>query len=149
MAAPIPDAIREQHIETIIEKVSEGMPLTQACKMVGIGVRTFHEWRERDPELSARMARAREYGFDEIAVNAMEIVDEIPPSGEKGYDSAAVAWAKNRAWVRLQLLAKWDPRRYGEKLAIGGAADLPPVQSNVTVDAAEAYKTLLGSGGDK
>lgn len=23
---------------------------------------------------------------------------------------------KARAWVRLQLLAKWDPKRYGERL---------------------------------
>jgi hypothetical protein len=33
-------------------------------------------------------------------------------------------------------LAKWDPRRYGEKLAIGGAADLPPVQTETALDVA-------------
>ena len=31
--------------------------------------------------------------------------------------------------TRLKLLAKWDPKRYGEKLALGGADDLPPIKT--------------------
>jgi hypothetical protein len=35
---------------------------------------------------------------------------------------------KLKVWGMLQLLAKWQPVRYGDKVQIGGAPDLPPVQ---------------------
>jgi hypothetical protein len=35
--------------------------------------------------------------------------------------------AKLRIDTRLKLLSKWDPKRYGEKLALGQADDLAPL----------------------
>ena len=54
--------------------------------------------------------------------------------------------AKLRIDTRLKLLAKWNPRKWGDKLAVGGAEDLPAIRSDVlvTLDPSEAYKKLLG-----
>ena len=32
------------------------------------------------------------------------------------YDNAHVAWLRNRAEYRLKLLAKWNPKKYGDRM---------------------------------
>lgn len=80
---------------------------------------------ESDDELAAEIARAREEGFDAIAVEALAIIDEEPEriATEHGLkrDPAAVNWQKARFEARLKLLAKWDPKRYGELIKHGNA----------------------------
>lgn len=116
------DAITDR----IIVGLTAGTPLTVLCKPDDMPcVTTVYNWMSADAELSEAIARARDLGYDAIAKEAMTIIDTPPErvittSGEdrteSRYDSAAVQWAKNRAEVRLKLLAKWDPKRYGEKL---------------------------------
>jgi hypothetical protein len=36
-----------------------------------------------------------------------------------------VQWAKNRVELRLKLLAKWNPKRYGDKVQVAGDAENP------------------------
>ena len=82
---------------------------------------------------SPHASRAREIGQDVIAEEAMAIVDEIPQEasswsrdgGSSHVDGAHVTWLKNRAEMRLKLLAKWNPKRYGDKVDVnhgGGVA---------------------------
>lgn len=132
--------------DAVVERLEQGIPLAHVCREGGMpSLRSVYDWIDANPEFSARIARARRTGHDVIATDALTIADELPPTTAMGStDTGFVAWQKNRVWTRLQLLAKWDPKRYGEKLAVGGAADLPPISSNVTVDAAESYKRLLG-----
>lgn len=116
-------------IERIVSGLSAGTPLTVICDSDDMPAdRTVREWAEKDEELSAAIARARDAGFDRIAVEALSIIDAEPErvvsvseDGERSserIDSAAVQWAKNRAELRLKLLAKWDPKRYGDKAEI-------------------------------
>lgn len=87
----------------------------------------------------------------EIIAIADEADVEVVFEGEtRRLDLSATAIARNRLRVdsRKWVASKLLPKVYGDKLALGGAADLPPIQSNVTIDAAEAYKTLLGGGND-
>ena len=37
---------------------------------------------------------------------------------------------KLRIETRLKLLAKWSPKKYGEKMAVGGADDLPAIKTD-------------------
>jgi hypothetical protein len=62
-----------------------------------------------------------------------------------GIDGGDVQNRKLRIETRLKLLAKWDPKRYGERVAVGGAEDMPPIKSAVTMTmtAEEAYKRML------
>ena len=75
-----------------------------------------YDWMIKDEQFSERIAQARARGHDAIAETALEIADEPPPSDATGKsDAGYVAWQKNRIWTRMQLLAKWSPKKYGER----------------------------------
>ena len=105
-------------MEIIADQIAEGTPLREICRQPGMpSWRAAYQWMEEDLEFAARIARSRELGFDAIAAQSLEIVDEKPERGPDGkIDSASVAHAKLRAEHRLKLLAKWSPKKYGEKV---------------------------------
>lgn len=73
----------------------------------------------QDEDFAQRIARAREVGHDIISEDCLNIADEPPPSDATGKtDSGYVAWQKNRIWTRTQLLAKWNPKKYGDRSAV-------------------------------
>lgn len=145
-----PQPVPQQHVEAICEWIAQGQTLREWCRQNKVHYSTVYLWLEKDAEFARRFARARDIGADAIADEAIEIIDTFPmesvSEGGSHIDSAHVAWLRNRAEYRLKLLAKWNPKKYGDKLAIGGADDLPAIQSNVTLDAAEAYKRMIGGG---
>ena len=92
--------------------------------------RTVYDWLERDANLSAQVALAREAGYDAIAVESLTIMDSQPlavfdEAGNKRYDPGSIAWNKNRAEHRLKLLACWNPRKYGTKVQLAGDPNNP------------------------
>jgi hypothetical protein len=78
---------------------------------------------ERD-NVSLAIARAREDGFDAIALDALKIADygddDFVEDGEGNLrpNHELVQRSKLRVDTRLKLLAKWDPKRYGDKTAV-------------------------------
>jgi hypothetical protein len=121
-----PSIFTPEKASSIIDCVSNGIPLAQAVKKNGVGLHTWYDWVAKDAELSARFARARASGHEIIATETLAIADEQPPLTERGgVDPGFVAWQKNRIWTRMQLLAKWDPKRYGDKVTVGGDSDNP------------------------
>ncbi len=117
---------KERIKEIVIERVSAGIPLAQVVRELQFGLRTWYDWMEQSPELAARFARARELGFDIIAASTLDIADEKPERTQNGgIDSGSVQHAKLRIETRLKLLAKWDPKRYGEKVELSGDPDRP------------------------
>ena len=145
----------QERADEICARVSEGEPLAAVCRDMGIGLSTVYDWMGVHQEFAGAIARARVAGFDMIALEALKIADTpVDAIREKSTKDGieitredALGHRKLQVETRLKLLAKWDPKRYGDKLAIGGAEDLPPVQQNVTLDPSEAYKRLLGGGG--
>lgn len=126
----------DQAVDEICLRLSEGEPLRAICRSDGMPAwRTVYDWIDAHPDFAARFARAREQGFDAIAEDTLELMDEKPERCETQFgdkvDPGYVQWQKNRVEQRMKLLAKWNPKRYGEKLAVGGASDLPPVQQAV------------------
>ncbi len=81
---------------------------------------TVYRWKAENADLSNRIARAREAGFDAIAEECLEIADEtafdtiIGDNGDRP-NSEWITRSKLRVETRLKLLAKWDPKRYGDK----------------------------------
>ena len=80
----------------------------------------------------ASIAHAREAGFDAIAEECLEIADETAFDtviNDNGYraNTEWISRSKLRVETRLKLLAKWDPKRYGEKVDVnhGGQGDNP------------------------
>jgi hypothetical protein len=121
VAKPRPTKRTPEIVDAIIEAVSNGEPLAPAVRSHGVGLTTWYDWCKADPELAERIARAREAGEDIIAADTLRIVDEPPPITPMGTtDSGHVAWAKSRAEARLKLLAKWNPKKWGDKIELGG-----------------------------
>lgn len=119
----------DEIVTTIVDRVSAGEPLARVCRDPGMPApRTFYDWVAADPDLSARFARARECGFDAIADECFDLADEEPEfettaHGQKR-DAAYVAWKRAQIDTRLKLLAKWDPKRYGERLEQSGSVEI-------------------------
>lgn len=95
-------------VAAICERLGKGEPLAQIGRDEGMpAYRTVKDWMDERPDVAAAISRAREEGFDAIANSCMDIADSTDDKPD---------CRKVRIWTRLQLLAKWDPKRYGERL---------------------------------
>jgi hypothetical protein len=118
----------------ICEKLSKGIPLAEICREEDMpAVRTVSAWKEAHEDFAAAFARAREDGFDQIAADCLAIADETHNDSvdtENGPRANAewIARSKLRVETRLKLLAKWDPKRYGERMQLAGDPDAPLMQ---------------------
>ena len=61
---------------------------------------------------ASRIARARDSGVDSIADECVELSD-IEPA-----DQVQAAWRRTQIDTRLKLLAKWSPKKYGDRTAV-------------------------------
>lgn len=109
----------------IVERISTGETLRAICRDEHMPAwRTVYDWLESNKSFAAAISRARDLGFDAIAESTLEMLDETPERCETQFgskvDQGHVQWQKNRAEQRLKLLAKWSPKKYGEKLEIDG-----------------------------
>jgi len=110
----------------IIEGLCDGVPLRELCRQDGMpNWRTVYEWISADEEFAARIAHARDLGFDAIAEEILDIADDgtndwVERKRKDGstdvvLDSEHVQRSKLRIETRLKLLAKWSPKKYGDK----------------------------------
>ena len=104
--------------------------------------RTVYDWLNASEDFATRFARAREIGTDAIAEDTLKIIDTPPAKvydkdGFERIDSGHVTWQKNRVEHRLKLLAKWNPKRYGDKTIVSGDNENPitVTQRSETIDA--------------
>lgn len=134
---PAPSKFTQEIFDEICARLSKGEPLAQICRDEGMPIAgTVRDWCDKDERLAIAYARARDEGFDAIAMDALKIVDEEPERYDtemgKRIDPGSVQWAKNRAEQRLKLLAKWDPKRYGDRVTTEHTgANGGPIQSEV------------------
>ena len=125
----------------ICERLGKGETMRQICRDEHMPHWTqVYEWLARDDSLSLRVAHAREAGYDALAEESLAIMDGEPlavfdEGGNKRYDSGSIAWNKNRAEHRLKLLACWNPKKYGNKVAVGGDPGNPiKIEAQVEAD---------------
>ena len=124
---PRPTKRTPEVVEEILQRLADGEPLAVICRSDDKFPHpsAWLDWIRADESLAIAYAHARDVGADAIATQALEIIDAEPErvvdvdaegkTSSKRIDSAAVAWAKNRAEMRLKLLAKWNPKKYGDK----------------------------------
>jgi hypothetical protein len=112
---------REPLITEICQRLSLGEPLAQICRDLHMPDRTtVFDWAKENESISQRIAHARIEGFDAIADECLEIADkstdDFKPSAQgPAFNPEHVQRSKLRVETRLKLLAKWDPKRYGDK----------------------------------
>lgn len=119
-----PSKLTSAVLKRIVDGLSEGTPLTVICSPAAMpSDRTVRDWMDANPEVSAAIAGAREAGFDRIALDALAIADNteqdtiLTDKGSEIPNSEWISRSKLRVETRLKLLAKWDPKRYGERMA--------------------------------
>lgn len=129
-----PSLYTPEIIDELCERLSNGEPMAAICREEGMPSHvTVWNWMndKTDPEraafVSESIARAREVGEDVIAAQVLEIVDQNPERvatmhGDQ-IDSGDVSNRRMRAEYRLKLLAKWNPKRWGEKVDLTTQGD--------------------------
>lgn len=117
----------------ICERIANGEPLRQICRDEHMpNWSTVYDWMDADEEFSQRFARAREKGEEAIAAECLDIADDtsqdmIDTAYGPRLNTEHVQRSKLRIETRLKLLAKWNPKKWGEKVDLnhGGQADNP------------------------
>lgn len=123
----------------IVHRMSHGEPLREICRDEHMPHWTVvYDWQKTNEEFSLRIAQARELGEEAIAQQCLEIADDDTRDWEMvrdkdgnvtgvKVDGEHVQRSKLRIETRLKLLAKWNPRKWGEKVDLnhGGQPDNP------------------------
>ena len=107
---PVPQDLAD----SLVGWISNGRPLREWCRQPEHPEwRTVYDWMDKDEAFAARIARAREDGHDVIADKCIELADTVPS------DQTEVAWRRLQIETRLKLLAKWNPKKYGDRMDLG------------------------------
>lgn len=134
-----PTLCTPQVIDYICQELAKGIPLTVICRghdqdgeplPVGDVPRpglmpkpvTVIAWQAEDPAIDSAILRAREAGEVALLEQCMDIADDERHDWElskKGVvtNEVAIGRAKLRIETRLKLLAKFNPRKWGDKIA--------------------------------
>lgn len=142
---------REAAITRVVESLSSGIPLAEVCRQEGMpSDHTIRNWMDEDQVTASAIARAREAGFDQIALDALKIADHSDgdfvedKDGNERPNHEMVNRSRLRVETRLKLLAKWDPKRYGDQLNLNHSGAI----QNTTSEHLNARLThLLGKAG--
>lgn len=131
-------------VEEVCERLSRGEPLAKICRDDHMPhPSTFRDWMEGDEALSRDIARARDAGEDWLAAECLEIADTPCEGVTEKYEQVTIDnpdhpdgpavkefqlterkigdmldHRKLRIHTRMQLLAKWNPKKYGDRQTI-------------------------------
>ncbi len=134
-----PSKYTPELVEEIAERLAKGETMSSICRCEDMPGRvTVYDWMALYPIVAEQIARAREDGHDFIAEDCLNIADDngkdtrILDDGREVTDADVVQRAKLRIETRLKLLAKWNPKKYGDKMDLTSGGDkLPQVTVNV------------------
>lgn len=135
-----PSSFTQATADAICERLMEGESLRTVCLSDNMPkATTVFRWLADDRYAAFReqYARAREAQAERMAEEILQIADDGANDTYKTEDGEAVnhdvvARSRLRVDARKWLASKLAPKKYGEKLALGGASDLPPLQVAAT-----------------
>lgn len=150
-----PSIFTQELADEICNRIAEGESLRAICRgdnvpPAGTILRWVTEKEAFREQYEFAMEQRAEGLFDEMFEIADETcLDTISTKDGERPNAEWISRSRLRVDVRKWALSKMMPKKYGDKVQIGGAPDLPPIQSNVTVDPGEAYKLLLAGRKDE
>ena len=110
----------------ILDKLADGKPMKVICKEEGMPCyMSVLRWQRRHPEFGDLVARAKVDGTHALADECIEIADE---------KKADPADRRVHIDTRLRLIGKWNATIYGDKVAVGGADDMPAIKTSQQLD---------------
>lgn len=122
-----PSSYTQEIADEICERIAGGETLSSVCRDERMPMRrTIYDWIVSNETFSAHIARARELGADAIADDTLRIADTpvdayIEKAGKDGVEITkkdAIEHRRLQVDTRLKLLAKWCPKKYGEKVGV-------------------------------
>lgn len=104
---------------------------------------TIMAWIEADKVISDKYARAKEAQADFMADEILDIADDAKNDWmeRNAANGENIGWQVNgehvqRSRLRIEsrkwLASKLKPKKYSEKVQVGGSDDLPPIEHKVT-----------------
>lgn len=135
-----PSEFTQELADSICERLISGESLRTICDGDEMpGKSTVCRWLATNEAFRDQYARAREMQADILADETLDIADDGRNDWIEKYnkDGDAVGWQVNgeaigrsklRVDARRWYAGKLAPKKYGDKLALGGADDLPPVR---------------------
>lgn len=102
----------------ILEKLANGVPLAVICREPGMpSRRTVGNWRKAHADFDTAFGEARDDGYDVIA-SRIRATARGKNEDNGGDSTGDVQRDKLIVDTDLKLLAKWDPRRYGDRVSM-------------------------------
>jgi hypothetical protein len=113
-----PSILTPEVIAVIADRLAVGEPLACICRDAGMpSARSVARWTSENTWVSATIAGAREDGEEYLMAECLTIADSATATTAfGGYDGGHIQEKKLRIETRLKLLAKWNPKKYGDKL---------------------------------
>jgi hypothetical protein len=128
-----PSTFTQEVADTICGRLAEGESLRSICSDDDMPSKTtVCKWLASDahPGFADQYARAREAQADHEFDGLCALADEPPEKKPDGsVDPGWVQHQKLRIDTRKWALSKLAPKKYGDKIAVGGADDLPPIKT--------------------
>ena len=124
--------LQSEQRKKILEGLADGKSLRSICRASAMpAISTVMEWCANDPAWAEQYARARAAGDDAMAEDIQDIADkdDLDPNDKKVRIDA-------RKW----LLAKRQPKKYGDKQIIGSDPE-NPLPSGFVVNLVKAEKS--------
>lgn len=112
---------RDFHAE-ICEWIAQGKTLRDYSRQpTKPSYGTIYDWLEVDNEFSSRFARARKIGEQVIAQECLAIADDGSNDWQETefgprINTEHINRSRLRVDTRLKLLAKWNPKEWGDKI---------------------------------
>jgi hypothetical protein len=141
--------------ETICARIAAGEAVSVICKTKGLPARsTFYMWVDKSAagnEVYAGLAEAYSFAMSArtelMAEEILAISDGKMPAIDVPEESAGERNQRDRLRVdtRKWLMAKMQPKKYGDKMQHGGADDLPAMKTEIALRFVSADDGSAGS----
>jgi hypothetical protein len=131
----------------VFARVATGTSLIAACAVDGAPTpKTVYERIKDDAELcaayNAALSMRAEILAEQVLIDACALPDGTLDTPT--FNSRQRLMVDSKKWACAILV----PKKYGNKVAVGGADDLPPIKQQIaaTLTPEQAYRTLLTGG---
>ena len=155
-----PSTYSDEMADAICERLADGESLRSICRDEGMPDKaTVFRWLAANEVFRDQYARAREAQADALFDDVLEIADDARNDWMVRNGDDDLGWQMNgehiqRSRVRIDarkwMAGKLRPKVYGDKIAVGGADDLPAIKSDNATDRelAKAVAAMLTKAAD-
>lgn len=121
-----------ENAKKIVELIGEGRSLNDVAKTLGFTWRALNEWIKDDAsnggaEIATEYARAVEFRTELMADEVLQIADDREFVAYPTLAAAMVTQQRLAVDTRKWLMSKMLPRKYGDRVEVGGDPEAPIV----------------------